>query len=82
MLTILCQNGFEVAIPVDDHPPAHVHVRKAGRELVVNLGRDGGRPSVRRNRGMNRSDLAKAIQVVHQHQTKLWKAWRQYHGQD
>jgi Domain of unknown function (DUF4160) len=38
MPTGLRQDGFDVMIYTDDHPPAHVHVFKAGEEIIIDLG--------------------------------------------
>jgi len=37
MPTILRQGGFDVMIFTNDHPPAHVHLFKAGAEAVLDL---------------------------------------------
>ncbi len=80
MPTVLRQNGFAVMIPVDDHPPPHVHVVKGGHVLIVNLGDGDCEPSIRDNEGMNASDKSKAFRIVSDHRDKLLDQWRKLHG--
>ena len=80
MPTVLRQNGFAVKIPVDDHLPPHVHVRKARAELVVNLGEGLTPPSPRENRGMTTAEKSNALQIVRQHRDRLLTEWRKIHG--
>ncbi len=80
MPTVLRQNGFAVMIPVDDHLPPHVHVTKAGNELVVNLGDERTKSSVRKNRGMSKSELAQALRIINNNQGMLLAGWRRIHG--
>ena len=80
MPTILRQNGFAVKIPVHDHLPPHVHVRKAGAELVVNLGDESTQPSTRENHRMTTAEKLKALRIVAQHRDRLLNEWRKIHG--
>ena len=80
MPTVLRQNGFAVMIPVDDHPPPHVHVKKGGNELIVNLGDERSKASVRKNRGMSKSELAQVLRIINTNQKQLLAGWRKLHG--
>ena len=80
MPTVLRQNGFAVMIPVDDHLPPHVHVKKGGNELIVNLGDEWSKASVRKNRGMSKSELAQALRIINTNQKQLLAGWREIHG--
>jgi thiazole synthase ThiGH ThiG subunit len=72
MPTILRQDGFDVMIYTDDHPPAHSHVWKAGGELVVNLGDDDTPPSIRSGNGrMSPRDARRAVIIVEDNQQVL-----------
>jgi hypothetical protein len=80
MPTVLSQDGYDVRIYPNDHKPGHVHVWKAGKEMVINLGDDDHMPSVREVRGMRRSDVAKALRIVFEHQSYLIKEWERING--
>lgn len=80
MPTILRQAGFRVMIYVADHPPAHVHVKKAGGELIVNLGDEETAPSIRANNSMAKSDERQAVRIVEDNQDGFLIAWRELHG--
>jgi hypothetical protein len=80
MPTVLRQDGFDVMIYTDDHPPAHVHVRKAGGEVVINLGDDETPPSIREVHGMKKQDTRKAVIIVEDNQVYLLSMWGEIHG--
>lgn len=80
MPTVLREAGFDFRIYTDDHPPAHVHVVKAGEEAVISLGSETMRPWVRENFGMNRKDLRSAFFMVNERQTFFLQEWRRFHG--
>lgn len=80
MPTVLRQDGFDVMIYVDDHPPAHVHVFKAGGQLIMNLGDENTPPSIRRVKGMAKREARKAVVVVEDNQEALLGSWREIHG--
>jgi len=65
---------------MDDHEPAHVHVIKAGQEVVINLGSKEARPRVRENRGMRTQDKRKALILAGDYQESLLSKWRDIHG--
>jgi hypothetical protein len=65
--TVLRQGGFDIRIYNRDHPPMHVHVVKAGVEVVVDL--EG--PSIRDNWRMSRKDARKGLDLVVEHQDFL-----------
>ena len=81
MPTVFKQAGFQVRIHSDDHPPAHVHVWKAGDEIVIDLGADNVPPSIRENKTMRRSDARRAVLLVEDNQEVLLEEWRAMHGQ-
>jgi hypothetical protein len=80
MPTVLREGGFYFRIYTDDHPPAHVHVVRAGEEAVINLGSDIMRPWVRDNFGMNRKNLRGAFLIANERQTFFLQEWRRLHG--
>ena len=80
MPTLLTQDGFDVMIYTRDHPPAHVHVWKAGGEAVIDLGGDAAAPSVRDFKKMRKESVRKAVRMVEENQAFLLIQWREIHG--
>ena len=80
MPTVLRQDGFDVMIYVDDHPPAHVHVFKAGGQLIMNLGDKDTPPSIREVKGMAKAEARGAVMIVEDNQEMLLIRWREIHG--
>lgn len=80
MPTVLRQDGFDVMIYTDDHPPAHVHVLKAGGEVIINLGDEKTVPSVRQNKRMPWRDERRALIIIGDRQQELLARWREIHG--
>ena len=80
MPTILRKNGFRFQIYTDDHEPAHTHVFKAGKQVIINLGNEQRRVSIRENKGMKTLDVVKAAEIAAEHQAYLLERWREVHG--
>ena len=79
MPTVLRINGFSIVIYTDDHEPMHVHVFKQG-QIVVNLGDEKTRVSLRENKGMSRRDERQALIIVGENQDFLQAKWREFYG--
>ena len=75
---VLRLDGFTVFVllPPREHSPAHVHVRKAGGEVVILLA-DG---SVHSASGMTDRDIAAARRIVLEYQATLVRYWEYYHN--
>jgi hypothetical protein len=82
MPTVLRQEGFRFQIFTDDHAPAHLHIFKAGTELVINLGDENLKPWIRDNKGMSRKDSDNALLIVLQNQAMFLEEWEKIHGKD
>ena len=67
-------------IYMDDHPPAHVHVLRAGEEVIINLGDAETRVSTRENKRMSKHNERRAIIIAGEHQDYLLARWREIHG--
>ncbi|MGH9843804.1 MAG: DUF4160 domain-containing protein [Blastocatellia bacterium] len=80
MPTVLRKNGFRFQIYTDDHEPAHTHVFKAGKQVVINLGDDQHRVSVRENKNMGTKNVVKALEIAADYQGYLLEKWREFHG--
>jgi len=80
MPTVLRKNGFNFMIYINDHTPAHVHIMKAGVEVIINLGDDHIAPTLRDNRGMSRQEVMNALKITFEVQATLLERWREIHG--
>jgi len=80
MPTVLRKNGFKFQIYTDDHIPAHMHVFKAGNEVVINIGDRTTKPWVRENKGMKRKDQDQAVVIASEFQEFLLEQWGEIHG--
>ena len=79
MPTILRLDGFKFVIWPRDHPPPHVHVFKAGTEVIIELGIEGEWPSVRETRGMSTRDITSAFDMAILHNKLFMEKWANIH---
>ncbi len=79
MVTVLRLGGFRIAIYLEDHEPAHVHVYGDG-EVKINLLSQSGRPQVVDHGKMRLGDVRKALRIVTEQQEMLLMKWNEYHG--
>jgi hypothetical protein len=82
MPTVLRRNGFRFVINTDDREPAHVHVYKGGKVVLINLGGGGVKPYVRKVRRTRKSDVKKALIIASEYQRYLLDQWEAIHGGD
>ena len=80
MPTVFRQEGFALDIYPLDHAPAHAHIWKAGKEVVINLGEGTETPSLREINGMKKNEVRKAYSLVEKNLAHLRQRWREYHG--
>ena len=76
MPTVLRQDGFQVMIYTQDHPPAHAHVWRAGGEAVINI----ASLEATNIEDMRRRDAARAVAIVKANQGYLLERWHEIHG--
>lgn len=69
MPTVLRIAGFRVVIflPPREHAPPHVHVRKTGGEVVIELASGGRRQTIRSIAAMRTTDVIRAFRIVENH---------------
>jgi hypothetical protein len=72
--------GFQVMIFFNDHPPPHVHVRKGGGVVMIQLASADRQAAVRDVHEMSQADVVKAFRIVHAHHDLLEQKWREIHG--
>jgi len=77
MPTVIQRDGFRVVIflPPREHGPAHVHVCKAGTEVIITLDPIGVRVVER----MRPADVVQAVALVEDNRAHLLKEWRKRH---
>jgi hypothetical protein len=76
MPTIIVVAGFRVMVRSADHPPAHVHVTKAGCKVKIDL----LTLDVVGASTMTRHEQTKALAIVQAHREVLLGIWREIHG--
>jgi hypothetical protein len=64
----------------NDHLPPHVHVFKGGGQVRISLGGETERPELIQIEGMSNKDVAKALEIVTEHQLELLEKWKEIHG--
>ena len=79
MIVVLRAYGLKIIIFVDDHEPAHVHVRGDGQAKIKLAGTDG-LPELVWSVGMNAPEKRRAMQAIREAQSELLEHWRQIHG--
>lgn len=79
MVVIHREHGMRFTIYLDDHAPAHVHVRGPG-EARIEIGQDGREPRLTHARNMSDGDLKRAIKAVRANEAAFLAAWRRIHG--
>jgi len=75
-------DGFKVYIylPPSEHGPAHVHVLKAGGEVVVRIGTGTALEPCRIFGPMKDADVVRAVRIVEAIEEYLLVEWRRHHG--
>lgn len=78
MVTVLYRqrHGYDVRIHSDDHPPAHVHVMKDNRELIIEL----RGMNIRKNSGFNNREVRKILALLREHDSLIRETWLNMHG--
>ena len=79
MPTILRFGGPRVAVYLNDHRPAHVHVIGKGCEAVFNLNCAIGPVGLRENYGFSRSEITRIEKNLTRHLAALCRAWEIIH---
>lgn len=77
MPTIIQENGFRVVIYLNDHPPPHVHVKKAGKQARVSL-----LPVELWDSDLSPGDTRQALAIVEANRDTLLASWRETYGGD
>ncbi|MDX1995709.1 MAG: DUF4160 domain-containing protein [bacterium] len=78
MPTVLKSGEFKVLIFVNDHPPAHVHVRKGAMLAKISLEADV--KLIRYDKDLGMGDLRKMMTIVQEHRDFLLEKWNELYG--
>lgn len=79
MPTVFRQDGFRFVIYLNDHEPAHIHIRKADGEMKVDISSIGDIKVIKFVE-MKKKEALKALKIVSQNQQFLLKKWEEIHG--
>jgi hypothetical protein len=79
MPTVIRQAGFEVRIYTLDHPPAHVHVWKAGAVVKIDL---ATHEAVEVVGTISDRDIGRAERLVARNSARLRREWARLHGKN
>jgi hypothetical protein len=74
--------GFKIYIylPPTEHGPPHVHVLKAGGEVLIEIGTGAPLEPYRVFGSISDKDVARAVRIVQEIEQHLIVAWRIHHG--
>jgi hypothetical protein len=78
--TVIRIDGLTVKIYLNDHRPAHVHVKAAGDEAIFYLGCPGGPITLRDNFGLSGTVLRRIERALTSHLTELCAIWKEMHA--
>lgn len=73
--TIIRPRNYQVMIFTNDHPPAHVHVRRAGNEARISL----DPIEVMDNYGFRNREIKQILRIIEDNQTLLLTEWDNIH---
>ncbi|HNE49659.1 MAG: DUF4160 domain-containing protein [Chitinophagales bacterium] len=76
MPEIFRQSGFIFKFYSDDHEPIHVHIVKAGKEVIFEVSETGIR--LRNNYGMKNSDVKTIATLVQENKALIIKTWTDF----
>lgn len=75
--TVLMVSGFRLVIYTNEHGPAHVHVRSAGRRAKFAL----SPVSLLENHGFHSRELRKIERIIVDNRRLLINTWIEFHGE-
>jgi hypothetical protein len=73
-------DGYKFVIFSDDHEPAHVHVKKAGNMVRIQLDTGQGTKILSIKGNLKDPEIAKAKRLTIENNKILLKEWRKIHG--
>jgi Domain of unknown function (DUF4160) len=73
-------DGYKFVIFSDDHEPAHVHVKKAGNMVRIQLDTGQGVKILTTHGDLKVPEIAKAKSLTLEYNEILLEKWRNIHG--
>lgn len=80
MATVHRERGFTFHVFSNDHQPAHIHVKKSGGEIKVDVSSEEESELLCITAKMSNADINKALDIADAHLGKFRKKWEEYHG--
>jgi hypothetical protein len=76
-------DGYQVKVYIrDEHPPAHVHVEKAGSKIKIILGDNEVEYHSAKGRKPTQREIDRATSIVAERLDECWRAWRENNERD
>ena len=77
MSPVMLRKGkYMVVIYVKDHPPAHAHVKSAGKEAKIRL----DPVEVLENWGFKPQEIRAILAIIQDHQRQLLEKWDEFYS--
>lgn len=80
MTNVHRERGFTFHVFSNDHQPAHVHIKKSGGEIKVDICNEKEVELLCIKAKMRNADINKALDIAGNHIKKLRTAWEKHHG--
>jgi DNA-directed RNA polymerase specialized sigma subunit len=79
--TIFEQDGYRVGVFTrNEHPPPHVHVRRAGTIIAIRISLSGAEYRDSGGRDPTDREIRRAVQIVKERLQDCLFAWNKYHA--
>lgn len=79
MVVVHRAHGFRFVIFVDDHEPAHVHIKGSGDAKIELVG-PVGLPHLIYSRGITKADMRRLLIEVTRQRDAFLRQWEHIHG--
>ena len=76
MPKVYSAGALRLMIYFNDHPPPHVHVIGPGGAAKIVIGEPGGAPVLVSKRGLTRTLVLEAMEIVMRNRTQFNSDWR------
>ena len=74
------ERGFTFHVYSNDHQPAHIHVKKDGGEIKIDICDKDEANLLCIKAKMSSADISKALDIADANIKKFRKKWEEYHG--
>lgn len=80
MASVHRERGFTFHIYSNDHQPAHIHVKKNGGEIKIDITDKEEVQLICVTAKMSNSDINKALDIAEDNLTEFRTKWEEHHG--